>query len=184
MDDLLFATTNQGKLDEARAVLQTKVEGIPLDIPEIQSLDPVAVAVAKAQAYFEKINKPLFVEDVSLSFSQLNGLPGPYIDAFMKACGNEGIVEMLPESTDRKAVAQTTIVYIWGSKEGECKVFIGKMEGVVAEKPLGENGFGWDPIFIPDGETRTLAQLTGEEKNKYSMRAKALILFKNWINSR
>ena len=84
MKKLYFATTNEGKLKEAKSILKVEVVGTPLEIDEVQSMDPIEVATKKARLYFEKLRKPIFVEDVSVFIKALNGLPGPYIDAFMK----------------------------------------------------------------------------------------------------
>lgn len=178
MNSLIFATGNKNKLAEAESILDIKIKGTSLEIPEVQSLDPVEVAIEKAKAYYEKIKKPLFVEDVSFVFNALNKLPGPYIDGFTKSLGNSGILELL-KGKDRKAVAQTTIAYI--KSKNKIYTFEGKMYGEISKSEKGENGFGWDPIFIPNGSIKTLAQMELEEKNKYSMRAKALKKFKNWF---
>lgn len=171
---IYFATTNAGKLKEASNILGIEVLGCGLEIEEIQSLDPVKVAVQKARAYFAKLQKPILVEDVSLTFSALNGLPGTYINDFLKALGNQGLIDLLVNKSDRKAVAQTTLVY-------DEHVFIGKIEGSIAQKPLGDNGFGWDPIFIPNGFDKTFAQMTDVEKNTCSMRARAFSEFKKYL---
>jgi len=144
---LIFATSNNDKLREAREILNVQVEGTDLDIDEIQSLDPVEVATKRARAYFEKLNKPIFVEDVSLLFSYFKNLPGTYINDFWKSLGNNGLIALLDGKNDRSAVAQTTVLYI--DKAGKEQLFIGKIEGSISKKPLGDNGFGWDSIFIP-----------------------------------
>jgi len=175
VEPIYFATTNGGKLKEARAILGVEVVGTPLQIDEIQSLDPVEVATKKARSYWSSLKKPLFVEDVALFIDAINGLPGTYIDAFMKALGNEGILEMLKGYKLRTATAQTTIVYVDG--KGTEHFFVGKTAGSIALKPRG-GGFGWDPIFIPRGSKKTFGEMDLDEKNKFSMRARALLKFK------
>lgn len=179
MKKVYFATTNKGKLKEAKAILGIDVLGTPLDIDEIQSLDPVEVATKKAKDYFKIIKKPLFVEDVSLSVKALNGLPGTFINYFLKTLDNQGIVNLLKNKKDRSSSAQTTVVFI--SKK-ESKVFIGRVSGEISKKPKG-TGFGWDPIFIPNGSRKTFGEMQLKEKNKYSMRAKALNKFKTWLSN-
>ena len=180
IDRIFFATTNEGKIREAQEILGVKVNGTSLEIEEIQSLDPLNVAVAKARAYFDALKEPLFVEDTSLSFEGLNGLPGPYISDMAKALGNEGLAELI-KGKSRKAQAQVTLVFV--DSKGKEHSFIGVTEGTIAVSPKGEGGFGWDPIFIPEGEKRTFGEMSLEEKNKYSMRAKALMAFKEWLSS-
>ncbi len=178
MNKLFFATTNEGKLREAREILGANIEGTPLEIEEIQSLDAKKVAIQKAKDYFKVLQKPIFVEDLSLTFNALNGLPGAYISDFLKAVENEGLIELLNNKQDRTAAAQTYVVFI--DKDGQEYVFEGKVEGIIAEKPRGE-GFGWDPIFIPLGQDKTFGEMSIEEKNKHSMRAIALKKMKKWL---
>lgn len=180
MQVLYFATTNEGKLKEAREILGSQVEGTPYQIDEIQSLDPVEVAVKKAESYYDALKKPIFVEDVSFSITALGNLPGTYIDAFMKALGNEGIVRLLKGNKERTAVAQATVVFVKDAQKPE--VFVGRVEGEIAPEPRG-TGFGWDPIFVPKGEKKTFGEMTLKEKNRFSMRASALLKFKAWLQS-
>jgi len=177
---LIFATSNPGKIKEAQEILGVKVNGTSLEIEEIQSLDPLKVALAKARAYFDALKEPLFVEDTSLSFEGLKGLPGPYISDMAKALGNSGLAELL-KGRSRKAQAQVTLVFV--DAKGKEHLFIGVTEGSIAASPRGEGGFGWDPIFIPEGEKRTFGEMSLEDKNKYSMRAKALMAFREWLSS-
>jgi non-canonical purine NTP pyrophosphatase (RdgB/HAM1 family) len=178
---IIFATTNASKISEAKEILNVDILPTSLEIPEIQSLDPLLVATHKAQSYFEQINKPLLVEDVSLTFTSLKGLPGPYISDFSKALGNEGLISLLTNSSDRSAIAQTTLVYC--DHSGKTHPFIGVLQGTISTSPLGSNGFGWDPIFIPQGHNLTLAQMDANQKNALSMRSLALRLFKSWLDT-
>lgn len=175
---LYFATTNEGKLKEARKILKVEVEGTPLEIEEIQSTDIEKIAIDKAQKYFEELKKPIFVEDVGFEIQALKNLPGPYISTFLKTVGNEGILDMIKGKSDRVAVAKTAVVYI---DESRYEVFVGEVKGMISEEVKGE-GFGFDPIFIPKGEKRTFGELSLEEKNKYSMRAIALKKMKKWLD--
>lgn len=176
---IYFATSNQNKIDEAKTILGIDIEGIGLDIDEIQSLDPIEVASKKALAYYDKVKKPIFIEEVALSFNALGRLPGNYIKDFYTELGNEGLCNLLKGKKSRTAVAQTTLVLI--DNKGKQHVFIGKTKGRVPLKPKGAKGFAWDPIFIPDGAKRTQAEMELEEKNKYSMRAKAFAKMKAWM---
>lgn len=172
MDFIYFATTNKGKLEEASQILGIRVEGTKLDIPEIQSLDMNKVTTYKARHYFEQLKHPLFVEDTSLIFSALNGLPGPYIRDMSEALGNEGLIKLLSGFSDRTAKAISVIVYI--DADGKEHAFEGVVEGRIADSVTGEGGFGWDPIFIPEGHDITFGQMEQVEKNKISMRKLAL----------
>lgn len=178
MKELVFATTNRDKLREARSILGVEILGEELEIDEIQSTDPIEVTRKKARAYYEVLKKPLFVEDVSLGFEALKGLPGPYINDFSKKLGNRGLIDLISQHGSRNAIAQTTLVYIDADREQE---FIGEVKGKITYRPRGENGFGWDPVFIPEGSEKTFAEMDLEEKNQYSMRARALMNLKNWL---
>lgn len=178
---IYFATTNAGKLKEAAALLGIEVLECGLEIAEIQSLDPVKVGVTKARDYYAQLHKPILVEDVSLTFTALNGLPGPYINDFSKALGNPGLIGLLNSKSDRTATAQTTLVFLGGQEQEH--IFTGVIKGSISGSPAGDNGFGWDPIFIPDGHTKTFAQMTDAEKNTCSMRALAFQQFKTWLKS-
>ncbi len=140
------------------------------------------MVVKKAKAYFEKVKKPLFVEDVSVVFNCLGQLPGPYMKDFCLALGYDGLTQLVSHYQDKTAVATTTLAYI---DSQQLKTFTGSIKGKITPKPIGnEGGFGWDPIFIPDGYTKTFAQMTAEEKNLCSMRALALREFKKWLDSK
>jgi XTP/dITP diphosphohydrolase len=176
---IFFATTSEGKLNEARKLLGIDVQGSGLEIDEIQSLDPETVAIKKAASYFQELEKPILVEDVSLTFEALEKLPGTYINDFYKVLGNQGLVNLLERENNRKARAQTTLVFV--DQNGKSHIFTGIVGGEIAGEPRGTNGFGWDPIFIPEGETRTFGEMTEMEKAKYSMRAMAMAKFKEWL---
>ena len=182
MKKLYFATTNEGKLSEAQAILKTEIESIGLEIDEIQSIDNKKVAIEKAKAYFKEVKKTLFVDDTSLIFNALKVFPGTYINDFTKVLGNDGVLSLLKGHKDRSATAIVTIAYTTNGKDVE--VFEGKINGKIAIKPKGTDGHGWDPIFIPKGNTKTFAQMKMDEKNKYSMRTKALQKFKKWLDSK
>lgn len=181
INSIIFATSNQSKLDEARNILGVRIKGTALKIEEIQSLDPVKVATTKARDYFERLKKPIVVEDVSLSFNALRGLPGTYINDFLQLLGNEGLLGLLEGNNDRTAAALTIVVYK-DKLRGE-HIFKGEMIGKISQEIKGKNGFGWDQIFIPEGSTKSLAEMSLEEKNNYSMRAKAFKAFSKWLSS-
>jgi len=180
MLSLIFATSNEHKLKEAREILGIEVEGTSLDIPEIQSLNEDEVVRQKAIDYYDQIQKPLFVEDVSLTFHTLGKLPGTYINDFSKQLGNEGLIKLLDGKDDRSATATVSIGYIHSDKK--ITVFQGSIEGSIALEEKGEMGFGWDPIFIPEGESQTFAEMDSDAKNRYSMRGIAFREFKKWLD--
>lgn len=182
MPDLVFATSNKNKIAEAQEILGFKIQGTTLDIPEIQSLDPKEVIIHKAVEYYKIVQKPLIVEDNSLLFEALNGLPGTYINDFLKALGNDGLINLLKNQPNRRAESLVIVGYIKTTDKVE--IFTGSVSGSIAYKQTGFQGFGWDPIFIPDGDTRTFGEMSMEEKNNYSMRTIALRKFKSWLDTK
>lgn len=180
MPDIYFGTTNKGKINEARAILKRDIIGTSLEIDEIQSLDPILVASKKAREYFRELKMPVFIEDIGLSFSALNGLPGTYINDFYDALGNQGLIDLLKEENNRKASAICTICFI--DKAEIEHIFQGEIAGTISTKLRGDLGWGWDPIFIPDGSEKTFGEMEMDEKNKYSMRGLSFEKFKKYLD--
>lgn len=178
LKDLVVVTSNTNKLREINSILGTNHQVSSIDIPEIQSLSLDEVIAAKAKAAFQKIKKPVLVEDVSLKIKSLNGLPGPFVKFFLETVGTEGTVKLLGKKpTDTTAIAA---VAIFDGKK--LKIFKGEEVGTLSKRDKGTNGFGFDKIFIPKGYKKTYAQMTPEEKNKISHRAKALMKLKKFLN--
>jgi XTP/dITP diphosphohydrolase len=167
MKNIHFVTTNQNKIAEASQILGISVNSLKIDLLEPQGLDVVEISRIKAKDAFEKTGLPVIVEDTGLEINSLNGLPGALIKWFMDSVGNDGIIRMLATYTDRSAKATTSVAFCDGD---EVKTYIGEITGSIALEPRGENGFGWDKIFIPDSISLTFAEMSQEEKNNFSMR--------------
>jgi non-canonical purine NTP pyrophosphatase (RdgB/HAM1 family) len=132
----------------------------------------------KAIAAYEKIKKPVLVEDVSFEIKALNGLPGPFVKYFLETIGTEGIVEMVGHhKSDTTAIAA---IAIYNGKI--LKIFKGRVTGTLSGKNRGEHGFGFDKVFIPNGYNKTFAQLEPSLKNKISHRAQALKKVKKYLS--
>lgn len=176
---LVFITGNEGKLKEVRSVLPN-VKGLDLDLDEIQSLDPHKIIRHKLQEAYKHQDGEFIVEDTSLHIESMGGLPGPLIKWFMKTVGNEGLVKMAKAMGGTKAEARTIIGYAKG--KDSIKFFEGVVKGELVES-RGEGGFGWDPIFLPEGYNKTFGEMTPEEKNqaKVSMRREALNQLKQYL---
>lgn len=180
MNPIIFATTNKNKIEEAKRILNMEIEGVELpEVLEIQSLDVKSVAENKAGQYFVKIQKPLFVEDSALEFMSLNGLPGTYINDFYKSIGNTGLLKLVEGDSNRVAKAITAISYV--DVSGKISTFIGEITGTISTEERGQNGFGWDPIFIPNGFSKTFAEMDSLEKDKISMRKIALEFLRDYL---
>lgn len=138
-----------------------------LDLVEIQEIDSQKIIEAKLQEAKKYLSGNIIVEDNSLIFSCLGSLPGPLIKWFMKEVGNDRLYQLCESFDNFNATAKVTIGY--SDENGQNYFFEGSIQGKIV-KPIGENGFGWDAIFVPNSYDKTFAQMTPEEKNQISMR--------------
>ncbi len=172
-----FITGNKNKLAEAKAIFERDQPEIELvmekdiDIPELQG-DPVDIVKDKLAWAIDRIEGPLMVEDTSLCYNALEGLPGPYIKDFLKKLGTKGLYKLIDGFEDKTAYSQCIFGLI-AKKGDKGELFIGKTPGKIVD-PRGPNNFGWDPVFEPEGFDKTYAELESETKNKISHRSKAL----------
>jgi inosine triphosphate pyrophosphatase len=166
---LYFITGNRGKLAEVQSILEN-VEALDIDLPEIQSLDAQEIIKAKLEEAQKHYTGEFIVEDTSLYFDNLNGLPGPLIKWFLATIGNAGLWQIAQSFGDTQAEAKTMIGY--SNAQQEISFFEGTIRGAIVN-PRGE-GFGWDPIFMPEGHERTFGEMTLAEKNVLSMRKMAV----------
>jgi inosine triphosphate pyrophosphatase len=170
---LYFITGNENKFKEFKHVLSShEIEQIDLDLAEVQDLNPYKVIEHKLnEAYAITYKTNILVEDTSMYFHCLNGLPGPFIKYFLKSLGNDGLAELVLKYPNHKATAKVIIGFLKDNKEIE--FFEGSIEGNIVV-PRGDMGFGWDSIFEIEELGKTFAELTFEEKANYSMRRFAL----------
>lgn len=173
---IIFITGNTGKFNEASQIIPEIVQQ-DVDLDEVQSVDPKIVIGKKLEEAKKILQGGIVVEDTSLYLEALNGLPGPLIKWFMKTIGNEGLVKIANSFGNNRATAKVVIGFSNGS---DVNFFEGAIEGKIVE-PRGNNGFGWDPIFEPEGGDKTFAEMNSEEKNKISMRKIAFEKLKNFL---
>ena len=173
---LYFITGNKGKLAEVQSILGN-VEVLDVDLPEIQELDAHKIIKAKLEEAQKHQKGEFIVEDTSLYFEAMKGLPGPLIKWFMKTIGNDGLYKMIEPFGNFNAETKTIIGY--SNSKGEIQFFEGSIKGTIVA-PRGE-GFGWDPIFQPEGYDKTFGELSAEEKNSFSMRKIAVEKLKEKI---
>ena len=172
--EALFVTGNHNKAREAAQILGVQLRSIALDLPELQDLDVARVAAVKAAAAREALNEPdspVLVEDSGLVVEAWNGLPGALTKWFLTSVGNGGILRMLAGEEDRSARAVCAVAVAFA--DASVRVFLGEVGGSIATEPRGSGGFGWDPIFVPDGHAETYAEL-GPRKHEDSHRTRAL----------
>ncbi|MBP9719075.1 MAG: RdgB/HAM1 family non-canonical purine NTP pyrophosphatase [Candidatus Levybacteria bacterium] len=180
MTDITFVTGNKDKVRETEEILNISLAVAAIDLDEIQELDLEKVAKHKLQLAYNEVKKPVIIDDVSVVIHVWNTFPGPLIKWVLKASDGTPamLLKMLGNETKRNATATLAIGFSDGTIQ---KIFYGKIEGSIGYEITGDNGFGWDKVFIPKGETRTLAQMPPSEKNQISHRRKALDQLKDFI---
>lgn len=176
---LYFITGNEDKFREASQII-ANLEQLNIDLPEIQHIDARMIIKAKLEEAYKHKQASFIVEDVSLYLDCLKGLPGPLIKWFLKTIGNTGLFELTEKLDNNRAEAKAIVGY--ARNEAEIEYFEGVIQGTIVS-PRGEDGFGWDPIFVPDGHKKSFAEMSEEEKNKLSMRRLALEKLKNYLNT-
>jgi inosine triphosphate pyrophosphatase len=177
LKDFVFISGNPNKLSWLIKFIGHEVKSVDIDLDEVQSLDQEFVVKDKAIRAYQIAKKTVLIEDVSLKFNALGGMPGPFIKWFLKSLGNEGIFKMLSSFNDKTASAEV-IYCLYSGKE--FKMFSGSTKGKIVS-PLGDFGHGWDPLFVPDGSDKTFAQMDEMEYSKYSPRNKAVLKLKEFL---
>ena len=176
-NEIIFITGNQHKADYLAHYLGLPVKHVKLDLEEIQSLDLKKIVMHKVMRAYEQIKSPVIVEDVSLEFTALGKLPGPFIRFFLEEMQLDAICSLL-DGKMREAIAKS----VFGYYDGKIlKTFEGELRGNIAEKPAGEGGYGWDRIFIPEGYTRTRASLSEEDDRKTYLQIKPFAELKRFL---
>jgi len=179
LSELFFASSNEHKFQEAERILANLGMQISLfktTLEEIQSNNLNAIAEKKAINAYDLIQKPVIIEDDGLFINSLNGFPGPYSSYVYDTIGNKGIIDLLENSEVRDAKFVSIIAYCdndYGTKLFESSI-PGKISSVIEK-----GGWGYDPIFIPDGESKTYANVS--DKDKLSHRSASLTKFSNWF---
>ena len=182
MYTLIFATNNAHKIAEIQSlvgpdfsIIDMKSVGIDIDIPEPHhTLNENALE--KAQTIFNITKTNCFSEDTGLEIEALNGAPGVKSARYAGEDRNfqaniDKVLDQLKNVENRKAQFRTVICLIW---EGQTYYFEGICKGHISISMQGEKGFGYDPIFVPEGSNKSFAEMNMEEKNRFSHRQKAV----------
>lgn len=186
----VFATANRHKLEEIQAMLPGTVQvksladiGFTGNIPETEATLE-GNALQKVRYIHQRYGQPCFADDTGLEAAALNGAPGVYSARYAGVSGTREeqskanmakLLRDLAGKSNRNARFRTVIAYI--DANGMEHLFDGIVNGMILEEPAGEGGFGYDPVFLPDGYDVTFAQMGLCEKNKISHRAKAFQKF-------
>jgi len=186
---IIFATSNQHKLKEVKSaapqgfeIISLKEIGFEGELPETHETIE-ANSLEKAEYLSNQFNTACFAEDTGLIIDEINGEPGVYSARYAGeyASFDDNVTKVLKRMEgkgNRKARFKTVITYYSNKSFVQ---FEGVTEGTITRQRVGDNGFGYDPIFIPDGSTKTYAQMTLDEKNLFSHRKKCFDLFANHL---
>ena len=172
---LVFVTGNKGKAHEARtalAPLGIEVEQADLRPVEIQAETLEEISRAKCEVLAGRVGAPFIVDDGGLFVRALHEFPGPYSAFALKTLGVPGILKLMEGVEDRRASFRAVVSYHDGRR---VHLFPGRCDGRLTTEPRAAgHGFGFDPIFVPEGQERTFAELPAESKNRFSHRGRAL----------
>lgn len=178
--EVTFITGNQSKADYLARFLGYPVKYKNFDLDEIQSLDLKKVVEHKVRRAYDLVKSPVLVEDVALEFEAFGKLPGTFIKFFMEEMSLETICRTL-DGLSRNARARC----IFGYYDGKNLLFFeGGLDGVIAKKPSGNNGFGWDKIFIPEGYNVTRADLDEKDDELTYTKIKPFSQLKIFLESK
>ena len=169
--DITFITGNEHKAKYVAQWLGVKLQHQKLDLDELQTLDLRELVAHKAKQAYSKIGSPVLVEDANLIFNALGHLPGPFIKFFVEDAGLEATCRMLDGFSDRTAHGDMCYALYDGK---DMRFFEGTMTGTIADKPKGAGGFGFDPIFINDGQPLTRSEMSEQTYADTSYRKIAL----------
>lgn len=198
MIKIVFATNNEHKLSEIRAVVPANIQVLSLqdigchaDIPETaDTLE--GNAMQKARYVWDHYHTSVFADDTGLEVDALNGRPGVYSARYAGGKGHDSEANMskllaeLEGQQNRSARFRTVIALILdrgGNGEPIVKEFEGEVKGSITTARQGASGFGYDPIFLPDGRSETFAEMGAEEKNKISHRARAVARLTQYLET-
>ncbi len=179
LSELFFASSNEHKFQEAERILANlgmQINLFKTTLEEIQSNNLNDIAEKKAINAYDLIQKPVIIEDDGLFINALDGFPGPYSSYVYDTIGNKGIMNLLENSQVRDAKFVSIIAYC--DSDCDVKLFESSIPGKISSI-IEKGGWGYDPIFIPDGESKTYANVS--DKDKFSHRSAALTKFSNWF---
>jgi len=177
--ELFFVSSNTHKFTEAQRILSNlglEISLFKTTLEEIQSNSLGKIAKRKVLDAYSKVQKPVIIEDDGLFIDSLDGFPGPYSSYAYDTIGNKGIMNLLEKIESRNAKFVAIIAYCNGVDD--VQLFESSIPGKISLS-IEEGGWGYDPIFIPDGESKTYANVS--DKDKFSHRSASLKKFSDWF---
>lgn len=181
---LYLVSSNAGKIREFQSLgAEECVDVLPVDLSkvEIQSDELATIALYGAVQASLQLRDPFFVEDSGLYIHSLGGFPGPYSSFVYRTLGVKGVLKLMEGVTEREAYFESVIVF-YHPQQG-FKLFKGVVQGSISGEARGSGGFGFDPIFIPEGHDRTFAEMPTEVKNTLSHRSMAFRKMVEWVKT-
>jgi len=177
-----MGTSSDHKYEEAREVLAeygVELERLSIERVEIQADDPELIAEYSLRVL--DVDVPILIEDAGLYIDKYYGFPGPYSSYALRTIDNEGILKLMEGETERGARYLSAVAF----RDGDTSVtFTGEVVGRIAMEMRGTNGFGYDPIFMPDeGDGRTFGEMSAAEKARISHRARAFRKLGEWLRA-
>lgn len=181
---IYFVTSNKGKFGEVKDILSSfYLVQKDIGYPEIQSSSLEEIIVFGLNYLQDMGIEKIIIEDSGLFIDAFQGFPGVYSAYIYQCIGSSGILKLMEGVANRRAVFRSMIGYSDNISD-EMTLFEGSCKGFISEALKGEQGFGFDPIFIPQGSDLTFAQMTKQEKNRYSHRGKSVRKLKDFLEKR
>lgn len=181
LSQITLVSGNKAKAKEVERILKLPIRVVAIDIPEIQSMDQSEIVFHKLEQAFSHVKKPVLVDDVSFEIEAWNGFPGPFIKWLLEQRNDPSLMlKMLGNEKNRKATARLAVGFHDGKNS---QVFYGEVKGWVINEVKGDNGFGWDKVFMPEGHSQTFAEMDPKVKDKISHRGVALKKLSDFIKA-
>lgn len=193
LEEIVFASHNEGKIKEIKKLLAPygiKVKSaLDMDLPDVEETGKTFEenSLLKSRTIAKLVNKPCLADDSGLCVDALNGAPGVYSARYAPNRdfdkGMEKLLAEMEKSPNKSRNAHFFCVISLAWPDGQYKVFAGQVDGKIAFHKMGAGGFGYDPLFVPEGFTSSFAQMSQEEKNKISHRGRAVEKLKDFLNN-
>lgn len=193
LEEIVFASHNEGKIKEIKKLLAPygiKVKSaLDMNLPDVEETGKTFEenSLLKSRTIAKLVNMPCLADDSGLCVDALNGAPGVYSARYAPNRdfdkGMEKLLAEMEKSPNKSRNAHFSCVISLAWPDGQYKVFAGQVDGKIAFHKMGAGGFGYDPLFVPEGFTSSFAQISQEEKNKISHRGRAVEKLKDFLNN-
>lgn len=193
LEEIVFASHNEGKIKEIKKLLAPygiKVKSaLDMNLPDVEETGKTFEenSLLKSRTIAKLVNMPCLADDSGLCVDALNGAPGVYSARYAPNRdfdkGMEKLLAEMEKSPNKSRNAHFYCVISLAWPDGQYKVFAGQVDGKIAFHKMGAGGFGYDPLFVPEGFTSSFAQMSQEEKNKISHRGRAVEKLKDFLNN-